>query len=71
MNTPFCVDFCLYFCTLSLAYVCGIFNLHIQTMHFCIIVSRENLICLHSFVLLNIVMHTKSVGKCVDSQVGI
>ena len=42
MNTPFCVDFCLYFCTLSLAYVCGVFNLHIQTMHFCIIASRAN-----------------------------
>ena len=60
MNTLFCVDFCLYFCTLSLAYVCGVFNMHIQTYNNCIIASRENLICLH------VVMHRKGVGMCVD-----
>ena len=49
---------------ISLAYICGVFNMHIQTS----IIALLHLVkTLHIFLCVaNIVMHTKGVGMCVD-----
>ena len=59
MLTSVCISACI-----SLAYVCGVFNMHIQTS----IIALLHLVkTFHIFLCVaNIVMHTKGVGMCVD-----